>query len=528
MASSGPSAADLLKDWRSNGFLLLGLDGQISLPYADGVPESHREVVLDLATSLGLSGEQEISFRKWLDLVRDRHREMRWEKLAPLCPVSETGASERGRSGRDPGSHRLEFRKLEDGQGNLTALAVFSVDTAPNQAMARQLEEERVRHSLQIRDFLALSANPPETVGAFLEDSGTRLEAVRKQWDEYLLRVRSAASAVAGSSAESKAKESPAEPLWDSETGEGLGHLLFRELHMLKGNAGAFGFDGLAASVQESEDQLESLKGTASAGPGALQRLASSLAGLRAQLDEIRRAMKLISGEGQEAMARILKWKLDRLVQAAGAVEGENQGRLDPRTRALVDQSRRLPYLSPAYLARKYRNLVDRLALNQGKDVRFRVAANTGEIHPESFSRIDEALVHLLRNMVDHGIESPGEREAAGKGEAEIGVEYMADEGKVTLRIRDDGRGMDAETLARRAVDMKLVSAEEAAALPDSEKLALIFREGFTTRDRAGMVSGRGIGLALAARCLADLGGHVSVTSEVGKGTCFTITLPSI
>lgn len=514
MDSQEPHAADLLKGWRSNGFLLLGLDGQVSLPYADGVPESHREVPLDLAVSLGLNAEQETSFRKWLDLVRLRHREMRWEKLAPLCPVAETGPADRGRSGRDGGAHRLEFRKLEDGLGNLTALAVFCVDTAHHQAIARQLEEERVRHSLQIRDFLALSANPPETVGAFLEDSETRLETVRKEWDGYL-----AASGTA---------RPHSEKLWDPETGEGLGQRLFRELHMLKGNAGAFGFDGLAASVQEGEDLLEALKRPEAAGAGALQRLAASLSGLRAQLDEIRRAMKLISGEGQEAMARILKWKLDRLSQAAGAVEGADKGRLDPRTRALVDLSRRLPYLSPAYLARKYRNLVDRLALNQGKDVRFRVAANTGEIHPESFSRIDEALVHLLRNMVDHGIESPGDREAAGKGEAEIGMEYMADEAKVTLRIRDDGRGMDAEALARRAVDMALISSEEASALPEAEKLALIFREGFTTRDRTSMVSGRGIGLALAARCIADLGGNVSVTSEAGKGTCFTISLPAI
>jgi chemotaxis protein histidine kinase CheA len=129
---------------------------------------------------------------------------------------------------------------------------------------------------------------------------------------------------------------------------------------------------------------------------------------------------------------------------------------------------------------------------------------------------------------VDHGIESPADREAAGKGEAEIGLEYMVDEGKVTLRIRDDGRGMDADALARRAVSMRLVTAEEAGALPEAEKLALIFREGFTTRDRAGMVSGRGIGLALAARCIADLGGNISVTSQIGKGTCFTVTLPPI
>lgn len=523
MAGSGPApapnraldAVDLLRDWRTSGFLLIGLDGQVSLPYSDGLPEEHKEVVLELSMALGLDGDQEGEFRKWLDLVRTRHREMRWEKLSPLCPVSQAGATMEG------GPTRLEFRKLEDGRGNLTAIAAFCTDTAYSQAMARQLEEERVRHSLQIRDFLALSANPPETVGSFLEDAGARLETVRRQWDEYLAWTR----LTPGEASPAVGVAEPVPPLWDPETGDGLGHRLFRELHMLKGNAGAFGFDGLAASVQESEDQLEALKRPGVGAASAMQKLAASLAGLRAQLDEIRRAMKLISGEGQEAMARILKWKLDRLQAAAAAVDDK---RLDPKTRALVDGSRRLPYLSPAYLARKYRNLIDRLALNQGKEVRFRVAANTGEIHPESFSRIDEALVHILRNMVDHGIEPPSEREVLGKGEAEIGWEYVADEDRVTLRIRDDGRGMDADALAARALALGIAGAAELEAMPQADRFALIFREGFTTRDRTGMISGRGLGLALAARSVADQGGNISVASAAGKGTCFTVTLPPL
>ncbi len=509
--SSPPSPGDLLGDWRASGFLLIGVgDGQVSLPYAGGVPEGHRDVPLTLRDALGLDEEREAEFRKWLELVRLRHREMRWEKLAPLCPVAETGPFKEG------GPTRLEFRKLGDGNGSLSAIAVFCVDTAHSQAIVRQLEEERLRHSLQIRDVLALSANPPETVGAFLDDSEVRLETVRKQWDAHLAASRTEADAGA-----------PPPPLWPTEgepASEALGQLLFRELHMLKGNAGAFGFEGLAASAQDSEDLLETLKRPAAAN-GAVQRLAASLSGLRAQLDEIRRALKLISGEGQDAMVRILRWKLDRLGQAAAAVDSPH---LDPRTRALVDQSRRLPYLSPAYLARKYRNLVDRLAHNQGKEIRFRVAANTGEIHPESFSRLDEALVHILRNMVDHGIEPPAERESMGKAEAEIVLEYIADEDRVTLRIRDDGRGMDPDLMAIRARAMGILSEEEAEAMPDEMKLALIFREGFTTRDWANQFSGRGLGLALAARCIADLKGSVSVSSQPGKGTCFAISLPTL
>jgi signal transduction histidine kinase len=524
-AGRAPRAADLLRDWRASGFLVVGVDGTVSLPYSDGVPDRHRQVTLTLSLALGIDAGQEAQFQKWLGLVRSRHAAMRWEKLAAICPVQDLPAT------REHGPCRLEVRKLGDGRGGLSALALFCVDTAASQAMARQLEEERLRHRLQIRDVLALSANPPETVGAFLEDAGARLEGVRKRWEEYLALSRRAPAAA---HPPDTGEDGAAPGLWEfpdgGSDGEGLGHRLFRELHMLKGNAGAFGFDGLAASAQESEDMLEALKRSAAGTPASLQRLADSLAGLRAQLEEISRAMRLISGEGQEAMVRILRWKLERLQRAADTVDsgkGKSHG-LDPRTQALVDGARRLPWLSPAYLARKYRNLVDRLALAQGKEIRFRVAANTGEIHPESFSRIDEALVHILRNMVDHGIEPPGEREALEKGEAEIGWEYLADDGRVILRIRDDGRGMDPAALADRAVSLGLATRAEADAMGDGERFSLIFRDGFSTRDTGGMISGRGLGMALAARSVADQGGHLSVTSAPGKGTCFTVVLPPL
>lgn len=442
-----------------------------------------------LPAELGLGPEQAALFGKWLKLAQARHRDMRWEKLAQLAPALEIPA----RDGAP--SMRLIYRKVAGPDGTLKAIAVFAVDAAQSQAMARQLEEERERHHLEIRDFLALSANPPETIRSFFEDAVERVEICRPLWDG---RGADRAEAIAA---------------------------IFRDLHMIKGNAGAFGFDGLAASAQQAEDLLEALKQEASPGEALAGRLAAALAGLETRILEMSRALRLISGEGQDAMARILKWKLDRL---QGAAVGFDMDRLDPRTRHLVDLSRRLPFLTPAYLARKYRHLVERLAGSQGKQARLRVIANTGDIHPESFSRVDEALVHILRNMVDHGIEPAAERAAAGKGEAVIEIDYLDAGDKVTLRIKDDGRGMDPGAIAERALSLKLVSREDVEAMTDEAKLALVFREGFTTRGKAGLVSGRGLGLALAARCAADVGGTLTVAAAGGKGTVFTLELPPL
>jgi signal transduction histidine kinase len=459
---------------------------------------------------LRLTPEQEAQFAKWLELVRKRHHDLRWEKLAPLAPVQEAWAGKAD----EEGPVRLSFRKLAGPDGGLAGIAVFFQDSAPSRAVAQRLEEERQRHQLEIRDVLALAANPPETVGAFLDDARARLERAQGEWEAWRAARKRGSGSTPG----------PWAGLWDAADGESPGQRLFRELHMVKGNAGAFGFESLSAGAQAAEDLLEALKGPA-AGERTAERLDAAVASLRAQFEESQRALKVIAGEGQETMTRILKWKLERIVAAAGVIE---VGKLDPNLRSLLESTRRLAFLSPAYLARKYRNLVERLAHNLGKHVVFRVAGNSGDVHPESFARVDEALVHILRNMVDHGIEPPSERAAAGKGEAEIELEYVAQEDRVLLRVRDNGRGMDPDAIAERAVSLKLVSRAEAEALDEVGKLGLIFAEGFTTRREAGAISGRGLGLALAARCVADRGGNLYVYSRPGEGSRFAIEIPHV
>lgn len=459
-----------------------------------------------LGAALGLTADQEAGFAKWLELARKRHRDLRWEKIVQLAPIQETAVGQN----RGIATRRLSFRKLEDGAGNLAAIAVVAMECGSDGGTPAT-ESEPERRKLEIRDVLALAANPPETVEAFLDDARVRLDSAHRGWEAYLASGGPSPGDTAG--------------WWSPGDRESPGQRLFRELHMVKGNAGAFGFEGLADGAQEAEDLLEALR---QPGPGANSlsgRLALSLGDLRGQLEEIRRAMKSIAGEGQDAMARILRWKMDRLMAAANAIDA---AALEPPLRSLIEASRRLPFLSPAYLARKYANLVDRLAEGLGKRVGFRVTSNTGDIHPESFARVDEALVHILRNMVDHGIETPSEREAAGKGEAEIGLEYVAQEDRILLRLHDDGRGMDPDAIAGRSVELGLVSRTEADAMDDIGKLGLIFLERFTTRSEAGSVSGRGLGLALAARCVKDRGGNLYVFSRPGQGARFAIELPHL
>ncbi len=140
---------------------------------------------------------------------------------------------------------------------------------------------------------------------------------------------------------------------------------------------------------------------------------------------------------------------------------------------------------------------------------------------------LEEALVHLVRNAVDHGIEAPEVREARGKPRAgRIHIKAQASGPKVRLVIADDGGGIDVAGVLQKAVDSGLVDAGAAAAMGQKEALRLLFSPGFSTRKQVSEISGRGVGLDVVANAVARVGGEVFVETEPRRGTTFTVEVP--
>ena len=138
---------------------------------------------------------------------------------------------------------------------------------------------------------------------------------------------------------------------------------------------------------------------------------------------------------------------------------------------------------------------------------------------------IGDPLVHLVRNAVDHGIEMPDERAAAGKSETgQLGLHAYHEAGNIVIEIRDDGAGIDTERVLGKAKDKGLVDPDEM--LPDSAVYDLLFHPGFSTADQVSDVSGRGVGMDVVRRNIQSLGGNVEVNSTKGQGSVFTIRLP--
>ncbi len=167
------------------------------------------------------------------------------------------------------------------------------------------------------------------------------------------------------------------------------------------------------------------------------------------------------------------------------------------------------------------------LAGTLGKKVEVWVKAGDAQLDRRIVNALREAFLHLVRNSVAHGIDSPAERTRAGKKEVgSIQIEAEEEGDRVRIRVVDDGRGVDIDAVLKTAVDRQIVTPEAAQTIEISEALQLLFRPGFTTREETSELSGRGIGLDAVAAAVRSVGGDLWMESTVGEGTEINVEVP--
>ncbi|RMG94798.1 MAG: chemotaxis protein CheA [Deltaproteobacteria bacterium] len=175
----------------------------------------------------------------------------------------------------------------------------------------------------------------------------------------------------------------------------------------------------------------------------------------------------------------------------------------------------------------KLGRVVRKISRETDKDVRLVVSGGDTELDKLIAEEISAPLVHMVRNCIDHGIESPTERVAAGKpAVGRIDLRAFPKGNRVVIEVEDDGRGMDWRAIRDRAVERGLIPPHEAEGLSPAAALELVFLPGFTTRDTTSTVSGRGVGMDVVKTNVTNLSGIIDVSTEPGRGTKFAITLP--
>jgi two-component system chemotaxis sensor kinase CheA len=258
--------------------------------------------------------------------------------------------------------------------------------------------------------------------------------------------------------------------------------------------------------------------------PGEAQAAPAAVRARNIRVD-LRRLDALMNQIGELVIIR------DRLRQLTAVREApELEETVDQASRLITElqdeimQARMVPV---GQVFDRFPRLVRDAARSLGKKVEFVIEGKEIEFDRSMLDEIGDPVVHLLRNSLDHGIEAPAERLAAGK--PETGMLHLTaarERSQVVVRVEDDGRGIRRERVIARAVANGLVSAEAARALADDEVYDLLTRPGFSTAETITDVSGRGVGLDVVATRVRALGGTLEISSRPGEGTAFTLRLP--
>jgi len=178
-------------------------------------------------------------------------------------------------------------------------------------------------------------------------------------------------------------------------------------------------------------------------------------------------------------------------------------------------------------LFQRFPRIVRDLARQLGKNVELVLEGEGTDLDRSLVESLADPLIHLLRNALDHGVETPAERKRTGKPDkARVCLSASQRGEHIVISVSDDGRGMDANVLRRKAVEKGLISADEAARLSDVESYELVFRPGFSTAAVVSDISGRGVGMDVVKTRVAELGGSLKVRSRLGHGSELELSVP--
>lgn len=236
-------------------------------------------------------------------------------------------------------------------------------------------------------------------------------------------------------------------------------------------------------------------------------------------LDERARNALVEAQQGLFSCRKLLSEKLDQLEAV------DNQA--STLAHRLYDQALKVRMRPFADGVGAFPRMVRNIARDLGKRVRLEIIGERTQVDREMLEKLDAPLGHLLRNALDHGIESSHERASAGKTpEGTIRLEALHHAGALQIIVSDDGRGIDLELVRRAVIEKGLASEETAAKLSESELLEFLFLPGFSMKEDITEISGRGVGLNAVQEMIRQVRGLVRVSSQVGEGTRFKLELP--
>ena len=420
-------------------------------------------------------------FQQWLALVSTPRFLANWEHFEQLNPIRELISEGDGR----PKIITVRYRPIIEDDSLKRIMVLASDVTDQREAEAALNASKRDRESEMAR-ILSLVQNDRSSLDGFLEEA--------KQHADRLLTIESLADT--------------SDDDWTD---------LCRDLHTLKGNAGSFGFTELESIAHRLEDVIASVREGKEAQESA--KWNEERDELLAELDRIEEVRKRLYSSGHDRMG-IDRRGYERLLSEIRDDELTDTGEIQR-------QLWNLDALPFATFCERYQRILE--LYRQRHDARIddlQVDTPDQSIHRTFCDVFDDCVMHLVRNALAHGIEKDEVREAKNKGPGLIRIAYEESAETAQITLSDNGGGIDPEAIMRIAVERRIITEEEGAALSEDERIELIFRSGFSTQAEANDISGRGVGMDAVRTQIEEYGGTIALDSQLGEGLTVTLTVP--
>ena len=279
----------------------------------------------------------------------------------------------------------------------------------------------------------------------------------------------------------------------------------------------------LASAAARVEKKEAALAAAAAANAAAAQNSAAAGQTIRVDLDRVDRLINLVG-----------ELVINQAMLSQSVIENDNNGtssinmgleELQQLTREIQDSVMAIRAQPVKPVFQRMSRIVREIADMTGKSIRLITEGENTEVDKTVIDKLAEPLTHMIRNAVDHGIETPEKRATLGKNpEGTVRLTAKHRSGRILIELADDGAGINREKVRQKAIDNDLIPAD--ANLSDEEVDNLIFLPGFSTADKISDISGRGVGMDVVKRSIQALGGRINISSRPGQGSVFTMSLP--
>ncbi len=298
---------------------------------------------------------------------------------------------------------------------------------------------------------------------------------------------------------------------------------VFRGIHTIKGAAGSFGLSDLSQIAGKLENSLSNARSADNLDEAMINDITTDLDALDKQVEKARELAGTVLGEDLNSDGPVVKIKISEIKDL------EDEIRSSRNMDAIIERLKNLRSI-PAHkgLMRSVKIVPD-LIKRLEKNIDFEFSGKETRIDYDTAHELNTALIHLLRNACDHGIESADERTGTGKPEqSKVTLKVEQNDSALLVSITDDGKGIDSAKILQSAINKGIIKESESAGLSEEDKLRLIFRPGFSTATAVTDVSGRGVGLdAVMAAIEEKLAGRILIETTLGKGSTFTLKIPA-